>query len=452
MAVLFRREPSAPSGASRSEEFASTSLRPNDSQINAISQIIKQRLVTAEFQPIVRMATGETVGFESFARGPADSPFATPTAMFRAAAALGLTGELDLVAAHAAYTASQFSPQREAFTFFVNTDPAGLLQDRSPELVEAAREAIKAMRVVVEIPEQALVSDPIATLAAIDRIRPLGVRIALDNVGVSPQALALLPFLQPEVIKLSPTLLAGPAQRMAQVVDAVVSYTERSGSLLVAQGIEQETHLRTAVGTGAILGQGYLFGRPTTVPVAPEAPVEPLEVGRTYQVADLEATPYRLLAAGRTPTELDAAMLHSLGMHLLDSAEARAEPFVMIVVSSDPGYLAGGRAPKLRAVGHKASLLVVLTTNTDLVSTREVQVNLIDQKDGLHGELALALISPHTSSLLAARRTSDDLYECLLTHDRNVALPGALGLLRRATDAVHPEEGRNGEGRGNQEA
>src|SRR5690242_16409045 len=100
MSVLFRREPSGSSEASGDQRPAQRVAveRPTAAQLDEIAKIIEQRRVTAEFQPIVRIGTGETVGFESFARGPANSSLATPQAMFRAAAAAGRAAELDLVA------------------------------------------------------------------------------------------------------------------------------------------------------------------------------------------------------------------------------------------------------------------------------------------------------------------------------------------------------------------
>ncbi len=96
MAVLFRREPPAtPGSAWTSASSKSPDAGPPARSGPSIEQIIKQRLVTVEFQPIVRLATGEVVGFESLARGPANGALAMPSAMFQAAAEAGMIAELD---------------------------------------------------------------------------------------------------------------------------------------------------------------------------------------------------------------------------------------------------------------------------------------------------------------------------------------------------------------------
>ena len=68
-----------------------------------IRDVVTRRLVTAEFQPIVRLDTTEPVAFEAFARGPVGTALNAPRAMFGAAEQLGLSAELDQVAHAAAY-------------------------------------------------------------------------------------------------------------------------------------------------------------------------------------------------------------------------------------------------------------------------------------------------------------------------------------------------------------
>jgi EAL domain-containing protein (putative c-di-GMP-specific phosphodiesterase class I) len=435
MSVLFRREPSGSAGVARAAERGHTEAeRPSAAQLDEIAKIVEQRLVTVEFQPIVKTATGQTVGFETFARGPANSSLATPQAMFRAAAAANLIGELDLVAANAAFAAARFSPQLNELTFFLNTDPAGLTQKRSQELLDTFLKAMAALRIVIELSEHALVRDPVGTIAAAQQLRQAGARIAIDNVGSTPQGLALIPFLRPEVIKLSPQVVASPVQRMAQIMDAVVGYTERSSGLIVAQGIEQDTHARAAASMGAVLGQGYLYGHPMTVPVAKDDQTEPLEVQGADEPVDLSETPYELFSKDRTASRVDAAMFDALATRLMDRAEASSEPFVMLIAGTDAGYIAGGRSHRLRALGTKASLLLLLTTATDLVATREQTVARIEDGDRLREERVLAVLSPYDASILVAKPVEGG-YDCLLSHDRTQVLKAARGMLARATPA-----------------
>ena len=45
-------------------------------------------------------------------------------------------------------------------------------------------------------------------------------------------------------------------------MNAVNAHAERTGAVVLAEGIETEEHLATARALGATLGQGWYFGRP----------------------------------------------------------------------------------------------------------------------------------------------------------------------------------------------
>jgi sensor c-di-GMP phosphodiesterase-like protein len=50
-------------------------------------EIIQQGQLSALFQPIVNMTTGEIIGYEGLIRGPSDSPLHSPMNLFRVASA-----------------------------------------------------------------------------------------------------------------------------------------------------------------------------------------------------------------------------------------------------------------------------------------------------------------------------------------------------------------------------
>ena len=53
--------------------------------------------MTALFQPIIDLKSGEFIGFEGLIRGPADSPLHSPINLFGAAEQQGLQLELEML-------------------------------------------------------------------------------------------------------------------------------------------------------------------------------------------------------------------------------------------------------------------------------------------------------------------------------------------------------------------
>ena len=95
-------------------------------------------------------------------------------------------------------------------------------------------------------------------------LRARGARLAVDDVGAGYSGLRQLTTVHPSYLKLDRSLVSGidhDAERAA-LVGALVGYADRVGSLLVAEGIENEAELLTLRELGAPLAQGFYLGRP----------------------------------------------------------------------------------------------------------------------------------------------------------------------------------------------
>ena len=87
--------------------------------------------------------------------------------------------------------------------------------------------------------------------------------MALDDVGADHRSLALMPFIAPEVIKLDLRLVQdNPSPAIAAIVHAVNAQSERSGAVLLAEGIETEEQLAVAPGPGRPLRAGLALRAP----------------------------------------------------------------------------------------------------------------------------------------------------------------------------------------------
>ncbi|MDO8351456.1 MAG: diguanylate cyclase, partial [Gallionella sp.] len=62
-----------------------------------LQEIIAQRKLSALFQPIIDLKTGEFLGFEGLIRGPADSPLHSPANLFCAAEQQSLSLEVEML-------------------------------------------------------------------------------------------------------------------------------------------------------------------------------------------------------------------------------------------------------------------------------------------------------------------------------------------------------------------
>ena len=114
--------------------------------------------------------------------------------------------------------------------------------------------------------ETAMFRDIGATIATLEALRDLGIRIAMDDFGTGYSSLAYLRRFPVDSLKIARELIAGPAEsddpEAWAFARAIVALGRSLGLSTVAEGIETPQQLRVLRGLGCGLGQGYLFGKP----------------------------------------------------------------------------------------------------------------------------------------------------------------------------------------------
>jgi EAL domain-containing protein (putative c-di-GMP-specific phosphodiesterase class I)/FixJ family two-component response regulator len=217
------------------------------------------------FQPI-RFLQGQTVGVEALARfaGP---PRRGPAEWFAEAERVALRDRLELRAAQKAIEALPQLP-RDVF-LALNLSPATLAME---ELVALLGDT-DSPRIVVELTEHAPVDDYECLNGALDRLRTLGVRLAVDDAGAGFASLRHILQLDPEFIKLDRTLVAGIQDdtRQQALAAGLISFADKIGSTIIAEGIETCGELEALQALGVRFGQGFHLGRPMPL----TSPAEP---------------------------------------------------------------------------------------------------------------------------------------------------------------------------------
>ena len=225
--------------------------------------MLADRLLVTAFQPIVGLATGSVVGVEGLSRFVSE-PTVSPDVWFADAASVGLGIRLELLAVEIALTSAARLPAHLYVS--VNASPATCLDHRLADLI--TRGPLDPRRIVLELTERDAVADYEPLLAALDRFRQLGVRIAVDDAGSGFASFQHILQLRPDLIKLDRCIVADldtdPAGRA--LCAAVVSFAARIGAEVLAEGVENAAEWRAVIGLGIDSGQGFFFGRPSVKP------------------------------------------------------------------------------------------------------------------------------------------------------------------------------------------
>jgi EAL domain-containing protein (putative c-di-GMP-specific phosphodiesterase class I)/DNA-binding NarL/FixJ family response regulator len=219
------------------------------------------------FQPICDLNTGKAVGAEALARFHVP-PERAPDRWFGEASEVGLRRELELVALR--HALSHLSELPKGLFLSVNISPATV---RTPSFRKAMGD-VAANRIVLEVTEDTRVEDYDALNDALQRVRTLGARLAIDDAGAGFASLRHILRLAPDFVKLDRTLIDDiEHDRSHQALAAgLISFATKIDATIVAEGIEREGQLRALRELGVSCGQGFLLARPAPLPLARVVP------------------------------------------------------------------------------------------------------------------------------------------------------------------------------------
>lgn len=219
------------------------------------------------YQPIVAVGRREVIAYEALVR--TDEPtLLSPLDLFDAAERLGRLHEL--ARSIRARIASDATGLPAGVLLFVNVHP----EDMNDFELFSSSSPLSAIadRVVVELTERASLDGVAGLQTRVAKLRELGFRLAIDDLGAGYAGLSSFTLLQPDYVKLDASLIrsldTSPQKR--SIVRAMLQLAAGDLNLtVISEGVETAAERDTLVALGADLLQGYLFARPSRGFVAP---------------------------------------------------------------------------------------------------------------------------------------------------------------------------------------
>ena len=241
-----------------------------------LQEIMERRQLSALFQPIVSMQGGEIIGFEGLIRGPSDSPLHSPLNLFKVATSAGMLAEVEHLCRRVVL--ERFTELGLPGKLFLNVSPECLLHPSAKhgETLGFIHEiGINPERVIIELTESQPTYDYELLLEAVSHYREMGFQIAIDDLGEGFSSLRLWSELRPEYVKIDMHFIQGinndPVK--LQFVRSIQEIAKKSGTTVIAEGIETKSELLLIRDLGVALGQGYHLGRPHATPAVALTPV-----------------------------------------------------------------------------------------------------------------------------------------------------------------------------------
>ena len=223
--------------------------------------------LSVRFQPVF-----ETTGsarrvhyVEALVRGPAGTSLEAADVLFEYARLKNRAADLDRACITSVLREARRLPPE--FQIGVNVHASTLALD--PEFLvalgdAAVRYGIDTDRLVVEVVEHTPPWDVARFRDALQALRDIGARVALDDVGLGHSNYMMILEARPDYFKIDRYFVTGSAgdyHRQA-VLTSIAELARPFAARVIAEGVETDADLQTVRACGIDLAQGWLFGRP----------------------------------------------------------------------------------------------------------------------------------------------------------------------------------------------
>ncbi|MCX7556115.1 EAL domain-containing response regulator [Xanthomonadaceae bacterium JHOS43] len=236
--------------------------------VAALEAAIVDGALFNDYQPKVDLQTGEVVGVEALARWQHPDRGILQAADFMPLAERSglVTSVAHAVLANALYDARDWCVEARGLDVAVNIPLGGLssleLPDRMATLATAAGFPLE--RLVVELSETHLPTEPRTQLEIMSRLRLKGVRLALDDFGAGFSNLAQLRDLPFSELKIDRGFVRGVASDASRraIVQAALALARELDVRTTAEGMDNRDDLACLRTLGCHQGQGTLVAEP----------------------------------------------------------------------------------------------------------------------------------------------------------------------------------------------
>jgi len=232
----------------------------------AIARAVERDELVLQYQPIVRLSTGEVEALEALVRwNLPGAGLRTPESFIPAAEASDLICDVGswVIDRAARQLDSWNRTASSARVVAVNVSGRHLNSSRiRGDVMRALSEHdVRPDQLVIEITETVLVDDH-EGLDNLHELRRLGVGLSLDDFGTGHNTDEQLSRLPVDLVKVDRRFLDIGTESSRDLLHDVIGRAHASGLAVVAEGVEQAEQLELLEQLQVDFAQGFLLGRP----------------------------------------------------------------------------------------------------------------------------------------------------------------------------------------------
>jgi diguanylate cyclase (GGDEF)-like protein len=234
------------------------------------------------YQPVVSVVRGALEGFEALLRWNHPALGEVQPGQF-----LGIAEESNLLVPIGRWTLLQACADAQRWSSSTGGPEVSVnvsaVQFADPAFVDDVRHSLDRSglaphRLVLEVTEAAIASNPQVASRVLEEVARLGVRIALDDLGVGYTSLEQLVQLPVAMVKFDRRFVASCLAGDRSVLRGLIGFAHGLGLATVGEGVETFEQLEGLHDLGCRFAQGFLVGRPMPATDAARVVVEGVDL------------------------------------------------------------------------------------------------------------------------------------------------------------------------------
>jgi len=254
------------SGGVAEESTLNISAHRSSEMNDIVAQAIDDEKLELVFQPIVSLITGQIWAFEALVRYTHPVlGIVSPASLVQKAKDIGKLDDLTRqVASKAMRAAAEFRlAQPSIVCVTVNIDANQLMPERVGSFIESLAVEYPALSLCLELNERSVsrVSDAVRNQA--ERLRDMGVLVALDDYGSQGSSVDALVRVPMDILKIDRTLADNLTDvRQQEILRALQGFGDNLEYSMIVEGVESAETAARLASLGIRSAQGYYFGSP----------------------------------------------------------------------------------------------------------------------------------------------------------------------------------------------
>ena len=231
-------------------------------RIQQFTTLLDSNLFRYHFQPIISAHNGEIIAYEMLMRSGGGIEM-YPLEILSLAEKYDRLYDIEKATFfNALHFISENQQQFSSKKLFVNSIGAHILTDDDWRTLETDYGELLE-KVVIELTEQSEIDDARLTRVK-NRIAQCNMELAIDDYGTGYSNTSNLLRYSPSYVKIDRQLIAGidTNLKMQKLVSSIIEFVHDNGYQALAEGVETYSELKTMIGLGSDLIQGFYVSKP----------------------------------------------------------------------------------------------------------------------------------------------------------------------------------------------